>query len=533
MLWVVLVAVLAVSMSSGDEAHLDLIDEAVSLISLNNQLSETQANTQSAPEEADTKTAPDYGDDSPKNDGADAYTSIPNFVFQHMAEPVAAQTLHDCQNACNRLPQCRSFSFRAPTAADQKDSKDTTAPEGSEEKAEDDADGKTPAYLPGLCMWSMESIHYNDEWIFYTKAKDVDWQGKPHLTTENFHAFPGLEYQESSYAELTGTKFVPCRTKCAADPKCEAFSFNKEKQLCRHAGAGVHYDRTFTYYEKRQSAHSSPANGGEEALEQHSDALAAQEKSSKKSIQNMISVTKARTTKRETRHLKAFRVERNSKENKKKSAQLDMANQRLNTAKDHLSGMKSENTIKQAFDKAYFESAGAAYEKKSKEVKLKTQEIRQKDIFAAKESFVKSGEFQAKKAKSAHERKVEDAEIGIQTTKERISKVTNKQLKKKLDAEASRIAGMGMEEAGSIETIKRKHRKKIADLKDQVYEAQQELKAVNAAIDVKSTELSRLEQTDKDDASEQKHAYQKSASSLTLLANMKIRQRAIAAEPSL
>ena len=71
MLWVVLVAVLAVSMSSGDEAHLDLIDEAVSLISLNNQLSETQANTQSAPEEADTKTAPDYGDDSPKNDGAD------------------------------------------------------------------------------------------------------------------------------------------------------------------------------------------------------------------------------------------------------------------------------------------------------------------------------------------------------------------------------------------------------------------------------------------------------------------------------
>ena len=240
----------------------------------------------------------------------------------------------------------------------------------------------------------------------------------------------------------------------------------------------------------------------------------------------MISVTKARTTKRETRHLKALRVERDSKENKKKSAQLDMANQRLNTAKDHLSGMKSENTIKQAFDKAYFESAGAAYEKKSKEVKLKTQEIRQKDIFAAKESFVKSGELQAKKAKSAHERKVEDAEIGIQTTKERISKVTNKQLKKKLDAEASRIAGMGMEEAGSIETIKRKHRKKIADLKDQVYEAQQELKAVNAAIDVKSTELSRLEQTDKDDASEQKHAYQKSASSLTLLANMKIRQKA-------
>ena len=154
-----------------------------------------------------------------------------------MSEPVAAQTLHECQNTCNgrtskpnpnstvlqcminvcvcAVPQCRSFSFRAPTAADQKDSKDTTAPEGAEEKAEDDADGKKPAYLPGLCMWSVESIHYDSGWTFYTKAKDIDWAGKPHLTTENFHKFPGLEYQESSYAEQKDTKLIPCRTKCA------------------------------------------------------------------------------------------------------------------------------------------------------------------------------------------------------------------------------------------------------------------------------------------------------------------------------
>ena len=65
-------------------------------------------------------------------------------------------------------------------------------------------------------MWSMESIRYNSEWIFYTKAKDVDWEGKPHLTTENFHAFPGLEYQESSYAQQKDTKLTPCMTKCAA-----------------------------------------------------------------------------------------------------------------------------------------------------------------------------------------------------------------------------------------------------------------------------------------------------------------------------
>merc|ERR1711865_220502 len=153
-----------------------------------------------------------------------------------------------------------------------------------------------------------------------------------------------------------------------------------------------------------------------------------------------------------------------------------MANQKLSAAKDQLSNMRSQNQIRQAFDRGYFDSAGSAHEKKTKEVKLKTQEIKQKDALAAKESFNKSGEFQAKKAASVQERKVADAEIGIQTTKERMRKVTNKQLKKRLDAEASKIAGMGTEEADSIETIKDKHRKKIGELKDQVYEAQQELR---------------------------------------------------------
>merc|ERR1711865_468012 len=517
LLWVVLVAILGVSTPSGEEAHLGPIDEAVSLISLDNQQADA------GPEEAK---APDYEDDSPKNDGADAYNTIPNFVFRHMSEALPARTLQSCQDRCNKLSKCRSFSFRAPTAADQKDSKDTTAPEGAEEKAEDDADGMKPAYLPGLCLWSMESIHYKAGWTFYTKAKDVDWEGKPHLTTENFHAFPGLEYQESSYAQLEGTKFADCRTKCAADPKCEAFSFNKERHLCRHAGAGVHYDSTFTYYEKRQSAQSSSANGGEDVLEQNADALAAQETSSKKSIQNQISVTRARTDKREIRALRAMRVARDAKENTEKSAVRDIANQKLSAAKDQLSNMRSQNQIRQAFDRGYFDSAGSAHEKKTKEVKLKTQEIKQKDALAAKESFTKSGEFQAKKAASVQERKVADAEIGIQTTKERMRKVTNKQLKKRLDAEASKIAGMGTEEADSIETIKDKHRKKIGELKDQVYEAQQELRFVNKVLFTKARELSALEQTDKESADTHKRAYLGSKMALTLVADLKIRQRA-------
>ena len=70
LLWVVLVAILGVSTPSGEEAHLGPIDEAVSLISLDNQQADA------GPEEADIKKAADYGDDSPKNDGADGIHAI-------------------------------------------------------------------------------------------------------------------------------------------------------------------------------------------------------------------------------------------------------------------------------------------------------------------------------------------------------------------------------------------------------------------------------------------------------------------------
>merc|ERR1712166_1257256 len=492
LLWVVLVAILGVSTPSGEEAHLGPIDEAVSLISLDNQQADA------GPEEAK---APDYGDDSPKNDGADAYNTIPNFVFQHMSEALPARTLHSCQDRCNKLSKCRSFSFRAPTAADQKDSKDTTAPEGAEEKAEDDADGMKPAYLPGLCLWSMESIHYKAGWTFYTKAKDVDWAGKPHLTTENFHKFPGLEYQESSYAQQKDTKLIPCLTKCAADPKCEAFSFNQEEHLCRHAGAGVHYDRTFTYYEKRQSPQSSPAKepaAGE--LESNADELSAQEKSSKKSVQSMISVTRARTEKRETRELRMERVKRNSDEAIKKAAVIEKAEGKLTLAKNHLAHIQNAISVKQEFDRSYFNAMGAA-----------------------NESYKKTGEVQAKVAKSIQERKIEDAEIGTQTTKEKIMKISNAKLKRSLDAQASQIAGMGGAEGDSLESIKEKHRTKIAQLQGEVYTAKSAVTEAQALLVQKRVDLNEMKARDNEDAKSQKGAFLYDKKKLQALTDAKIK----------
>merc|ERR1712070_237729 len=518
LLWLVLVAVIGVSTPSGEQAHLGPVDEAISMISLDDEPAKGEAK-----QEEDTSKAPDYGSDSPKNDSPDAYHQIPNFVFQHMSEPVNAQTLHECQATCNRIAKCRSFSFRAPTARDEKDEKDAQAPEGAEEKAEglnDAADDKKQPYVPGLCLWSLESIHYKAGWTFYTKAKDLDWEGKPHLTTKNFHSFPGLEYQESSYAELTGLKENECNTKCAKDPKCQAFSYNEEHQLCRQAGAGVHYDPAFTYYEKPRTTEEAP--NANEMYERNANTLASQEKASKKSIEDLITANRKRTEKSETRKLRMARVARMHAEAEAKSKLIDKSEKKLGDQKDRLSFLKSQVSIKQAFDTGYFRAMGVAHEKKTKEIKLKAQEIKQKDLLAAKESFKKTGEFQGKKAASLHERKVENAEIGIQTTQEKLMKLSNQKLKKSLDEQASRIAGMGGEESNSLEDIKEKHKAKIQTLKDQIYDAQQTLGLAKTQLVGKQNRLRALQQQAVKDAADQKSKYEVEVQKITALTNAKI-----------
>lgn len=484
LLWVVLVAVLSVSTPLGAQAPTGAIDEGVALISL--------GEPEEPAAEPDTTQAVDYGDDKPSNDSPLAYHMIPNFVFQHMSEPIVLDTQKECQAQCNKLAKCRSFSWRPPTLASKKEADEDVAPQGAEAKAEGLADAKNaPPMNPGLCLWSLESIHYKPGWVFYTKAKDLDWQGNPHLTTTNFHKFPGLEYQESSYKEVS-LVFEDCKMKCAKDPKCSAFSYNKKSKLCRLAGAGVHYDPAFTYFEK-PNIPSTPMSA-EDHFERNAAVLSTQELTSKKSTAKMLDVHREKHGEIEEAKQLQLRQHRMQIERSQKNDMLTEAEKKLTVAQDHLSLLKSQVLVKQKFDAGYFHAMGMAHEKKSKEVKLKSLELKQKDILAAKESFAKTGEFQAKKKATLQAKKIEDAEISIQSTKEKIMKISNMKLKRALDAESKDIAGLKDEETGSLDQVKIKHKKRVNDLKEEIFQAQNQLARKRSDLQAKKAELDGIDE---------------------------------------
>lgn len=162
-----------------------------------------------------------------------AYFKIPNFEFSHLATVETVADRMACQRICNSSEcnsyvfsiaphdvvseiRCSSYSYREATSAEEEEAQDTTPMEDKEEKAENLKEAsKTPPTPKGVCKWSPESLHYRLGWDFYTKAKDVDWQGQPHLTTENFHKFPGLEYEERNFKMQKDKTMTECRDTCA------------------------------------------------------------------------------------------------------------------------------------------------------------------------------------------------------------------------------------------------------------------------------------------------------------------------------
>merc|ERR1711967_16464 len=101
-------------------------------------------------------------------------------------------------------------------------------------------------------------------------------------------------------------------------------------------------------------------------------------------------------------------------------------------------------------------------------------------------------------------------------------KLSNQKLKKSLDEQASRIAGMGGEESNSLEDIKEKHKAKIQTLKDQIYDAQQTLGLAKTQLVGKQNRLRALQQQAVKDAADQKSKYEVEVQKITALTNAKI-----------
>lgn len=397
------------------------------------------------------------------NDPDDAYFKIPNFVFNHLAIELETQDRMECQRLCNERPTCRSYSYREPTKGDVEDVKDETQPESKEAKAQGTNDAaKNPPAARGTCAWSTEGLHYSIAWQFFTKAKDIDWQGNPHLTTENFHRFPGLEYQESSFQAIDGLEITECKQKCAEDPKCGAFSYNEKKFVCRLAGHGVHYDPAFSYYEKPGSLADSPSSKTDLDLE--AAALGTQEKAAKHAEKINSGLKKAARERKDAADAISGMDKRFAMEKHAKVSATQRAEAALLAAKKKENKVKDVLVVQKSFETGYFKARGQAQESKTKEVALKKIEIANSEAEKARQEQTNAGEFRAKKLASAFNKKIMSHKLRIRKAKERLLKIKNKDMEDALKNEREEYQTLAIKEKKSIAKIEKSHEMKVKRL---------------------------------------------------------------------
>jgi len=444
------------------------------------------------------------GSDRVALDAPDAYYKIPNFEFEHLATVETVVDRMECQRKCNQNKKCRSYSFSEPTKEEKEESKEATPVEDDVEKAEKlKVAVKNPPAPKAICKLTPESLHYRLGWSFFTKAKDVDWQGQPHLTTENFHEFPGLEYQEPGWKVHNDVTVDKCKADCAKDPKCGAFSYNSKGMLCRHAGRGINYNKHFAYYEKPQ-ADEVHENAKNEATDvQNARLLKAQEKQAKKAGEAQFARDKAKREKEEERFGKKHEVKRSAAERSQKHGTTENAEKSLVKMDHKERDTKDALKVQGAFVTGYFEARGASQEQKTKEVALKKMALQHQDYMLAREAEQKSGEFRTKKKKSDHLKLVTSHEMKMAEVKEQLMKVKNKQRERELRTQEEGYDELAKDESVNIRNIKRQHEEKLKSLKRWTENAQEAILAKQDQLD--------LEESSKGDAVYERQAAAKKA----------------------
>jgi hypothetical protein len=441
--------------------------------------------------EQSSRDAPAEGEPSSVNlEDPNAYIKIPNFVFSHLAVEAYTPDRMACQRLCNEKPLCRSYSYREPSDEELEAAKNKQPVEDDEDKAQKTNDAiKNPPRPPGVCMWSVEGLHYRIGWKFFTKAKDVDWMGRPHLTTENFHEFTGLEYQESNYKTLQNEELASCKDKCAKDPKCGAVSYNEKHLLCRLAGSGVHYDAGFDYYEKPVEQENGPT---ESDFSINAAMLSSQETSAKNAAKQAGMVAKAKRDKEQLAHARFMAAHKAVKEKERKASALSAAEQGLLQMKKKEKDTKYDFKVQAAFQQGYFASRGAAQEKKTKEVKLKALELANLEGEEKRKHQQSSGEFTHKQQQRAKETKIMWHELNIQTAKEKLQRLKNEQMEAGLKKQEHSYENLATEEKDAIAAVEKAHEEKVAALKRHVGKLKQHLeieqeKLLNAKAEAIST----------------------------------------------
>jgi len=157
---------------------------------------------------------------APKED--DSYATIKGFVLEGPRKQVRDAT--ECQEACERIGTCSSFSFRQRS--------------------------------PPVCMLAQHKLSYNPDWDIYVRGLTPDATGKL-VDSTKFHSFPGI--LSPSFARLLSVSVDVCAEKCADDKKCRSYNYKQQDRTCQLSNWAIKYDPEFVYYESKQRTPIDPA----------------------------------------------------------------------------------------------------------------------------------------------------------------------------------------------------------------------------------------------------------------------------------
>jgi len=318
-----------------------------------------------------------------------------------------------------------------------------------------------------VCVWSIETIQYRIGWEFYTKIHKLDAFGKPKHYGK-WRSFPDIMYQEPGYKQLKGTTPVKCQEACVKDKKCQAFSFDTKKERCFLTDAGIHYDPSFTYFERRGMGPKK--NALDEADKQ--SAIQQDEKSAKAARRARLVSSMQKMEKENNDAMTEMKAKSDNREIDQKKEEKKLAEKRLGREKTLEKRDKRLARMKAVYNEGYFKAKGVAAEKKTKEKDIKHLRAKETD---EKDKRKRSMERHSKRKKTEKKKRRKERDIAkdnLVDAKEKITKVKNQEVELEIEKEdkvldIAKNLALAKEGQTSSERMKEKDTKADAIRKEQ------------------------------------------------------------------
>lgn len=145
------------------------------------------------------------------------YQNIPYFKFSAASKTTKhVKSRRKCQETCDRQQKCKSYSWN----------------QGAK-----------------TCMWSVDSVHFDPEFNFYTKGE----VGTAGSHTHAWRTFAGLVWRTANLHEKNNFSPDECRMACARDVTCKSYSYKAKSHFCQYGSGELEYDGHFQFYSKEDT----------------------------------------------------------------------------------------------------------------------------------------------------------------------------------------------------------------------------------------------------------------------------------------